>query len=105
MAAERAIVICPVLPYPVVGGGHKRTLRLIEAIEDAGLTPHIVTSDGRDPAAAATLRERGWHVDVVSEPQQSAAARVRQHLRRLPSPYLPGVARRLGELVEEGCTF
>jgi glycosyltransferase involved in cell wall biosynthesis len=105
MTSERAIVICPVLPYPEVGGGHKRTMRLLEAMESIGLAPHLLTTDGRDEGGVAVLRSRGWAVDILPEPPATQARRVRQHLARRPSPYLPGVAARLRELMAEGCAF
>ena len=54
-ATKSAVVISPLLPEPPVTGGQKRTLRLLEAIERAGLTPHVLTptrSAGRRAAAA-----------------------------------------------------
>jgi polysaccharide biosynthesis protein PslH len=105
MTPERAIVICPVVPYPEVGGGHKRTMRLLEVMEAVGLTPHLLTTDGRDQDGVAALRSRGWRVDVLPGPPSTAARRTLQHLRRLPSPYLPAVAERVRELVAEGCAF
>jgi glycosyltransferase involved in cell wall biosynthesis len=105
MASERAIVICPVVPYPEVGGGHKRTMRLLEAIEAAGLTPHVLTADGRHQGGVEALRSRGWVVDVVPEPAATPMRRAAQKLRMLPSPYLPAVAVRLSQLVAEGCAF
>lgn len=98
-------MICPVVPYPEIGGSHKRTMRLLEAIEAAGIVPHLVTTDGRDEAGVAALRARGWSLDVVPDAEVSVRRRARQHLRRLPSPYLEGVAARVRELVEEGCAF
>ena len=94
----RALVICPVLPYPPVSGGQKRTLRLLEALERAGGAPHVLTSDTSDPGAAAALRARGWAVDVLPEPAPSLARRVAQHAARRPSPYLHSVAARVREL-------
>jgi polysaccharide biosynthesis protein PslH len=93
-----AVVVCPVLPYPPVGGGHKRTLRLIEAIARAGGVPRLLTADGADAEAAETLRERGWGVESLAEPAQTPAARLRQHVQRRPSPYLRTLAGRLREL-------
>lgn len=103
--ARRAVVICPVVPFPPMGGGHKRTLRLLEAIEGAGAVPHLVTDDPRSPEGAEALRGRGWGVDVVPRVDPSPASRARQHLRRLPSPYIEAVADRVRELVAEGCAF
>jgi polysaccharide biosynthesis protein PslH len=93
------------MPFPPVGGGHKRTLRLLEAMDRAGAVPHIVTDDGRSPEGAAELRGRGWSVDVVGAARPTLSSRARQHLRRLPSPYLGAVADRLGEVMREGCAF
>jgi glycosyltransferase involved in cell wall biosynthesis len=100
-----AVVICPVVPYPPMGGGHKRTLRLLEAMERAGAQVHLVTDDGSAPDGAEALRERGWQVSVVSPHEQTPRARAIQHTRRLPSPYLDAVAARVHELVREGCAF
>jgi len=71
---------------------------MLEAMQSAGVTPHLVTADDADPARAAALRERGWGVDVLPEPPQSTAHRVRQQAERRPSPYLHGVAGCLREL-------
>jgi glycosyltransferase involved in cell wall biosynthesis len=89
-----ATVISPLLPEPPVTGGQKRTLRLLEAMERAGLHPHLISPDSGAADAAQRLRGRGWTVDVVSEPPPPLAARVRQHLARRPSPLLPELADR-----------
>jgi polysaccharide biosynthesis protein PslH len=102
--AQRAIVVCPLLPFPPESGGHKRTLRLLEALERVGAAPHLLTTDPR-PDAAAAARDRNWALDVVPEPPPTLAGRARQHARRLPSPVVPALERRLGELVGEGCAF
>src|SRR5947208_579784 len=80
----RVPVVCPVMPYPALGGGHKRTLRLLEALERAGGVPHVLTTDPR-PDGAEVLRERGWAVDILDEPTPSPVGRMRQHLCRLPN--------------------
>jgi glycosyltransferase involved in cell wall biosynthesis len=105
MGSARAAVICPVLPYPPVGGGHKRTLRLLEAMKRVEVTPQIVTTDGSRPDGVAELRDRGWSVDVVEDAAVTARARLRQHLARRPSPYIPAVAARVRQLVAEGSAF
>ncbi len=99
--SDRVIAVCPVLPYPPIGGGHKRTLRLLEAIDRAGGTPHILTNDPGQPGAADELRSRGWFVDIMDEPPQRLLTRVRQHLERRPSPLLPRMSARLAELAPE----
>lgn len=93
-----AIVVSPVVPHPPVAGGHKRILRLMEAIERAGARPHLLTEDDANPAGAAALGERGWAVDVLPAARQSLRERASQHVARRPSPYLREVAGRLAEL-------
>ena len=96
-----AVVISPLVPEPPVTGGQKRTLRLLEAMERAGLHPRILTADTASEEAAQRLRNRGWTVDVVPEPEPGLIDRVRQHAQRRPSPLLHGVAFRFGELVKD----
>jgi glycosyltransferase involved in cell wall biosynthesis len=102
MSSARLLVVCPVLPFPPVDGGRKRTLRLLEAADAVGIRPHILTTDTAD---AAPLRERGWTVEVLAEPPSTALARLRQHLRRLPSPAIPSIEARLRELAHEPGTL
>jgi polysaccharide biosynthesis protein PslH len=101
---KRALVVCPLLPFPPGSGGHKRTLRLLEALARSGAVPHLLTTDAR-PEAVEEARRRGWTVDVLPEPRPTLASRAAQHARRLPSPYLSAVGRRLAELAREGCAF
>ena len=68
-----AAVVSPLLPDPPVTGGQKRTLRLLEAMERAGLHPHVLTADAGEPGAVERLRARGWDVDVMVEPPPGAA--------------------------------
>ena len=96
-----AVVISPILPDPPVTGGQKRTLRLLEAMERAGLQPRILTAHTGDEDAAARLRQRGWTVETVPEPTPGLLDRARQHAQRRPSPKLHGLAVRLTELAED----
>lgn len=93
--AGRALVICPRVPFPAMGGSAKRTLRLLEAMAATGAVPHLVTTDAAGGAGAEELRARGWRVDVLDEPPAGNLARAVQHLRRRPSPYLRSVAEHL----------
>jgi glycosyltransferase involved in cell wall biosynthesis len=97
-SSPAALVVSSVAPYPTYGGGHKRTLRLLEAIRRAGATPHLIVTTRPEPSAAEELANRGIRLVPVDAPVPGSAARLRQHLRRLPSPYLPEVAERLGAL-------
>lgn len=98
---RRAVVVSAVLPYPPTSGGHKRTLRLVEAISRVGGIPHLLTADEGEPGAAEELRSRGWEVETLHEDPPSPVARLCQHLQRRPSPYLAAVAVRLRELARE----
>lgn len=89
-----ALVVSPLLPYPPWSGGQKRTLRLLEAMERAGVRPHLLTADDAPPEHVAVLRERGWEVELTPFTPR-LRDRVAQHLARRPSPYLAPVAERL----------
>jgi glycosyltransferase involved in cell wall biosynthesis len=89
--ARAALVICPRVPS-LASGSAKRTVRLMEAMERAGVRPHVVSADPDGVAAAAGLRERGWRVDLLHEPPGGTRARMAQHLHRRPSPFLRSVA-------------
>jgi glycosyltransferase involved in cell wall biosynthesis len=93
-----AAVVTPLLPDPPVTGGQKRTLRLLEAMERAGLRPHLLTTDPGAPGAAERLRARGWKVEIIDEPPPGVVERLRQHAQRLPSPLLRQLAGRFAEV-------
>ena len=93
-----AAVVTPLLPDPPVTGGQKRTLRLLEAMERAGLHPHLLTADPGEPGAADRLRARGWEVDIMLERPPGLLERARQHASRLPSPLLHQLAGRFAEV-------
>lgn len=97
--------MCPTFPFPSLGGGHKRAVRLIEAMERAGANPLLITDD---PAAAEgrhAAEERGWSVRAVPEAPPGIPSRLRQHLGRWPSPPSPGILRELDIAVREGPAF
>jgi glycosyltransferase involved in cell wall biosynthesis len=87
-----------VIPYPPVGGGHKRTLRLLEAMGRAGVEPHLVVPGEPQAGARDALRARGVMVECVRPTPPTLRRRLRQHARRLPAPYDPAVAHRVEEL-------
>lgn len=105
MSSGRIVVVCPVLPFPPVDGGRKRTLRLIEAAADDGLQIHILTTDQGEDGSLSALRDRGWTVEVLEPAPKTPRARLHQHLRRLPTPFIPSLAERLGELAHEPGTI
>lgn len=100
-ATVPALIVSSVMPYPPISGGHKRTLRLMEAIARAGAIPHLLTVDSGQPGAADELRARGWRVDVPVEASPSLGSRLRQHAARRPGQYLTSVDRRLRELAPD----
>jgi polysaccharide biosynthesis protein PslH len=97
-ASVPAVIVTSVMPHPPVSGAHKRTLRLMEAIDRAGAVPHLVTVDRGQPGAADELRARGWRVDVPVQPPPTLGSRLRQHAARRPGQYLSSLDRRLREL-------
>jgi glycosyltransferase involved in cell wall biosynthesis len=90
------VVVTVNFPLPVTSGGRKRAARLLEAMQRAGVTPHILTieevsRDARDEAAA-----RGWRVEVAPAPP--GVTRLRRHLHAEISPFSATIVRRLEEL-------
>jgi glycosyltransferase involved in cell wall biosynthesis len=93
-----ALVVTSVLPYPILGGGHKRTLRLLEAVRRAGVEPRLIFPGESEASAAAALADLGVRLEPVEVARAGPSGRLRQHLKRLPSPYLPEIAERLATL-------
>lgn len=85
-AVEVANVVCPRYPYPPVGGGVKRSLRLLECLERAGLRIRVLTDDRPGHDAIDALSRRGWEIYVAADRGSSGLRRVQQHLLRLPGP-------------------
>ena len=100
-AAVPALIVTSVMPHPPTSGGHKRTLRLMEAIARAGATPHLLTVDGGQPGAADELRARDWLVDVAVAAPPSLGSRLGQQAARRPGQYHSSVDRRLRELAPD----
>jgi polysaccharide biosynthesis protein PslH len=100
-ATVPAVIVSSVMPHPPISGGHKRTLRLMEAIARAGAIPHLLTIDRGQPGAAEELEARDWRVDVLLEAPPSLGSRLRQHAARRPGQYLSSVDRRLRELAPD----
>lgn len=85
-ATATAALVCPRFPYPPVSGGVKRTLRLAECMQRAGLHPTILTDDRPDPGALGELARRGMGCQVAGDRGFGWTRRVQQHLLRLPGP-------------------
>ncbi|HEX8856058.1 MAG TPA: glycosyltransferase family 4 protein [Thermoleophilaceae bacterium] len=105
IAKPRALVVCPVVPYPPVGGGYKRTLRLLESMQRAGVQPHVLTTDPGQPGAIDALRDLGFDVELLPGESGTIVSRLSQHAHRRPSPFLDSVDHRLRELSTEGAAF
>jgi glycosyltransferase involved in cell wall biosynthesis len=105
MALRRMVAVCPVVPWPPADGGRKRTMRLLEAAERVGLTPHVLTSDHANEKGSEVLRERGWTVELLDPPPADLRARLKQQAERLPSPYQPRVEARLRRLTAAAPTL
>jgi glycosyltransferase involved in cell wall biosynthesis len=89
-----AVVVCSHFPFPITSGGRKRTVRLLETMERAGVRPHIVTHD-RIIEGHAEARERGWEFDLVPLPVGTVGNRLRQHARSEAAPHSSAMARHL----------
>lgn len=75
------IVVALTFPFPADSGGTKRTLRLLEAADRAGLEVRLFTPDQPAPEAEQALVERGWEVHVVADDVTGARARAEMHIR------------------------
>jgi glycosyltransferase involved in cell wall biosynthesis len=96
----RAVVVCSHFPLPITSGGRKRTARLLEAMQRAGVRPHLLTHD----AVATGLpeaRARDWTYEVVPTSPSTLGNRIRQHLRSEAVPHSTEMAQRLAELAPE----
>ena len=96
-----AVVVSAVVPYPPIGGGEKRTLRLLEAIERCGANPYLISTGRPQDGAKTALRELGVELELVPVSPATIPGRLEQHLRRRPSPYAPVLDSRLAALVAE----
>jgi polysaccharide biosynthesis protein PslH len=96
-----ALVVSGVVPYPPIGGGEKRTLRLLEAIERCGANPYLISTGRPEDGAKTALRELGVELELVPVSPATIPRRLQQHLRRRPSPYIPVLDSRLAALVAE----
>jgi glycosyltransferase involved in cell wall biosynthesis len=93
-SSPTAVVVCSHFPFPITSGGRKRTVRLLEAMERAGVRPHIVTHD-KIVEGQAEARARGWNFDLVPLPVGTLGNRLRQHARSEASPHSTAMAKRL----------
>jgi glycosyltransferase involved in cell wall biosynthesis len=100
-----ALIVSSILPYPAASGGQLRTLRLLEAIDEAGARPHLLVASGGERADARPLMDRGWKVEIFDQPRSGLMGRLRQHAARLPSPFNSAVDWRVRQIVSAGVSF
>ena len=96
--AAQALVVCAYFPFPVISGGRKRAVRLMESMQRAGARPYILAVD-QNPDGVDEALARGWSAEVLPLPPYSACTRLRQHLGGQPvgmSAALSERIRRLG---------
>jgi glycosyltransferase involved in cell wall biosynthesis len=86
----------------VTTGGRKRSLRLLEAMERAGVRPHILIPRRLRPedesSARAEAELRGWPLEDLPYPPDSAVSRIRLHARQEMNRHSARLVSRLGEL-------
>jgi polysaccharide biosynthesis protein PslH len=75
------IVVAPTFPFPPDSGGTKRTLRLLETADRAGLEVRLFTPDQPAREAMRALVERGWQVHVTGDDISGPRARAEMHVR------------------------
>ncbi len=75
------IVVAPTFPFPPDSGGTKRTLRLLETADRAGLEVRLFTPDQPAREAKRALIERGWQVHVIGDDMSGARARAEVHIK------------------------
>lgn len=90
------VIVTTEFPLPPISGGRKRAARLLDAMLEAGVVPHVLTIGAVTDEAHAEAHARGWRVEVMPSPQRSG--RLRRHLRWEISPWSPHVIRRIREL-------
>jgi len=97
-----AALVCPRFPYPPVSGGVKRTLRLAECMQRAGLRPTLLTDDTPDERAVRALAQRGLESQLATERRSRLARRAQQHMLRLPGPRSGSLLRSAREIAAGG---
>jgi glycosyltransferase involved in cell wall biosynthesis len=80
------MLICAHFPLPETTGGRKRTARLIQAIQRAGLAPVVLTDAKVTEEGLHEARARGWRVEAFPAPPWTVGARLTRQLRREPAP-------------------
>ena len=94
---SRALVVCANFPFPVISGGRKRAVRLMESMHRAGAKPYILALDD-DSGGLDEARARGWSAEVFPPPRYSFSTRLRQHLRTEPVGMSALLANRIRQL-------
>jgi polysaccharide biosynthesis protein PslH len=96
------VIVTAYFPFPETSGGRKRAARLATAIERAGVTPVLLTTDPIDhPEARQAVAERGWIAECHPQSDSSTAARVHRHIRRMPVSISRNLALRLRLLAHD----
>ena len=101
-AQPNAALVCPRFPYPPVSGGVKRTLRLAECMQRAGLHPRVLTDDRPNLSAVRELACCGLESQLADDRLSPLARRVQQHLLRLPGPRSDSLASGAREIARHG---
>lgn len=96
-AHGRPLVVTSYAPFPIVSGGGKRQVRLMEAIERAGGTPHLLTYDPK-AEAVREVAARGWTIEGVPWVPGSLSKRLRLHVRRETDVHSDRLEARIAEL-------
>jgi glycosyltransferase involved in cell wall biosynthesis len=96
-----AVMVTAYFPFPETSGGRKRAARLATAVQRAGVTPVLLTTDPIDDDARQAAKQRGWVAERHPPSNGSAAARLHRHARRLPVAISRDLALRLRLLARD----
>jgi glycosyltransferase involved in cell wall biosynthesis len=88
----------------VITGGRKRCTRLLEAMQRAGVTPHLLITHRLWPEDNTIARDeatrRGWTLEDLPYPSASASGRIRQHVRQEMNRHSKELVSRMRQLAE-----
>jgi glycosyltransferase involved in cell wall biosynthesis len=103
--SSRAVCVCAAYPLPVISGGTKRTLRLLESVQRAGLVPHIVCAGDVPVEHIREGLDRGWVIDEVGAPARTPVRRALQYGRLSPVLASSELRFHIEQLRSEGAAF
>lgn len=101
-AGRSAVMVVKYFPLPPSTGGSKRAVRLLEAMQRAGLVPCVVAMERPSDLQLDDAASRGWRVVTpASEQPISPAARLALHVRGDVEARSPELGERIRALARD----